>query len=286
MSSKGTCLLSVEGLSAAIGGQTILHDVGLDIDQGECVAVVGGSGAGKSTLLRCLLGLYRPARPVSGRLTFDGQSHDMTARRRINLRRGGFAFVPQNPQAGLDPLRPLGWQWSQAVRCACGRVRVQNAKAGKDGQAVLEALKLNGFGKRYPHHWSQGMQQRLLIAFALLSRPKVLVLDEPTSALDPIIAARAIQEVMAYADAHGISVLVVTHDLALAAKFARRTAVMANGRVSEFSPTGTLLANPQSETGRLLVANRFWQSESLPQGGARHGQMHTGAHFGAEVPAC
>jgi len=109
------------------------------------------------------------------------------------------------------------------------------------------------------------MQQRLLLAFALLSEPKLLVLDEPTSALDPIVAARAISEVMTYARRYKVAVLIVTHDLALPVKFANRTAVMGGGQLAEFGSTEQLLATPSSEAGRLLVANRHWSPPS-PEG--------------------
>ncbi|MBN9670054.1 ABC transporter ATP-binding protein [Labrenzia aggregata] len=263
--------MSLDGLSAEIGGQTILRDVDLDIERGECVAVVGGSGTGKSTLLRCLMGLYRPARPSSGRLTFDGRTFDLTSRKRQKSRHEGFAFVPQNPQVGLDPLKRLSWQWSQALRCA----RFETPEA--DGRAgVLKALRLDGFGKRFPHQWSQGMQQRLLLAFALISKPKLLVLDEPTSALDPIVAARAISEVMTYARRHQVSVLIVTHDLALAAKFAQRTAVMTDGQVAEFGPTQRLLAAPRTKAGQLLVTHRQWPAPSTDGPVISAGQSHVG----------
>ena len=177
-------LLKVSNLSANIGRQIVLSDISLDVQYGECVAIVGGSGAGKSCLLRCIMGLYKPAKPIHGQMIFDTHHVEFVSDRSVRSAQQGFAFVPQNPQAGLDPLKRLSMQWKQAVRCAD-----RDGMSQEEQQELLRSLGLPDFGKSFPHEWSQGMQQRLLIAFALLARPKLLILDEPTSALDPLIAA-------------------------------------------------------------------------------------------------
>lgn len=253
-------LLTLNALSANIGGRRVLSDVSLQMNAGECVAVVGGSGAGKSCLLRCLMGLYKPARPVAGEMDFDGQriAFDQTQHR--NALKGGIAYVPQNPQAGLDPLKRLRSQWQQALRCSERSTMSEAAQS-----ALWQSLGLKDFGESFPLHWSQGMQQRLLIAFALLAKPKLLVLDEPTSALDPVIAAKTITTIMAHAREHSVGVLIVTHDLALARRFAQRIAIMSAGRLLEFGPTQDLMAQPQSDFGQLLVANHSWAKHRSAQ---------------------
>ena len=256
MSRNNKSLLTVSGLSAKIGGRAILSDVSLQLDPGECVAIVGGSGAGKSCLLRCIMGLYKPAVPTSGHMIIDGQEISFLESRKKKLTQYNFAFVPQNPQAGLDPLRRLSDQWQQAVRCAN---RQNLCETGQND--ILTSLGLPSFGRLYPHQWSQGMQQRLLIAFSLLLQPKLLILDEPTSALDPQIAARTITSIMNFALEQDIAILIVTHDLALAAKFADRIAVLDKGTVTEFGSTAQFMDNPQSDYGKLLVANRNWHSQ-------------------------
>ncbi len=260
MSKTNSSLLSVRDLSANIGRQIVLSDISLDVQHGECVAIVGGSGAGKSCLLRSIMGLYRPAKPTSGEMTFADQMIELANDRSVRSADLGFAFVPQNPQAGLDPLKRLVVQWKQAVRCA------NRGDMSKDEQSeLLGSLGLPDFGSCYPHEWSQGMQQRLLIAFALLARPKLLILDEPTSALDPLIAAQTITRVMAHAKEHDIATLIVTHDLALAARFANRLAILSAGKIEEFGSTAMLMEAPGSDYGKLLVSNRYWahQSQSL-----------------------
>ncbi len=252
MQNDANTLLSLESLSADIGRQAILSDVNLTIQHGECLAVVGGSGAGKSTLLRCLMGLTRPAKPTAGRLMFNGQILELaTVKKRVKLK--GMGYVPQNPDHGFDPLKRLKWQWRQAARVVTGTAEFSEAH-----ERLLSELGLKPFGNRFPHEWSRGMQQRLLLAMVLMGKPQLLILDEPTSALDPLIAAQVLRAVMKYAQAHGVAVLIVTHDLALAARYADRTAIMNAGRIVEFGETATLLTQPQSDYGQLLAANRDW----------------------------
>ncbi|WP_208988836.1 ATP-binding cassette domain-containing protein [Labrenzia sp. VG12] len=252
MSTDTAPLLNLDNLSARIGRQVVLDKVCLKLDPGECVAVVGGSGAGKSTLLRCVMGLTRPARPFEGSLTFNGSRYDLAARPKSRNPQG-MAYVPQNPDYGFDPLKRLRWQWRQTAR--------QVEAAGvtpTDKEKLFEALGLSDFGSRFPHQWSRGMQQRLLLAMALLGAPRLLILDEPTSALDPLIAAQVLRLVRDHAARHNIALLMVTHDLALASRYANRTAIMAEGRVVEFGPTERLLNAPASDFGKLLVSHRSW----------------------------
>lgn len=109
------------------------------------------------------------------------------------------------------------------------------------------------------------MQQRLLLAMALMGNPRLLILDEPTSALDPLIAAQVLRAVMKHAETHGVVVLIVTHDLALATRYADRTAIMNAGRVVEFGETSRLLSAPQSDYGQLLVKHRNWIATDIGQ---------------------
>jgi ABC-type glutathione transport system ATPase component len=251
--SKINSLLRINQLSANIGRQRVLSNISFDVENGECVAIVGGSGAGKSCLLRCVMGLYKPALPFSGNLQFQQRYYDFSKVEEEDKVRSEIAFVPQNPRAGLDPIKPLVSQWKQALRCS-NNAHISMAEQ----QSLLESLGLPWFDKAYPHQWSQGMQQRLLIAFALLAKPQLLILDEPTSALDSLIAAKTMTHIMAFARKNTIAVLIVTHDLALAARFAQRVAIMCQGEMLEFGNAEQILAAPQSDYGKLLVTNRHW----------------------------
>lgn len=253
--SKTKPLLNIHQLSARIGRQQVLSNISFNVLEKECVAIVGGSGAGKSCLLRCVMGLYKPAIPCAGSLQFEQQFDDFNYSILKDKVRAKMAFVPQNPQAGLDPLKSLKSQWQQALRCSD---KANATISFSEQQRLLESLGLPWFDKAYPHQWSQGMQQRLLIAFALITKPKLLILDEPTSALDPLIAAKAMTFIKAFTKLHSIAILIVTHDLALAARFAQRVAIMSHGEMLEFGGAQQILSAPQSDYGKLLVANRNW----------------------------
>lgn len=243
-------LLKIEALSAEIGGRGILHAVDLEVAPAAWLAIVGGSGAGKSTLLRQIMGLRRPARMTAGEIRFDGMR--WTASDRNAPKPQGISFVPQSPAHGFDPLHRLRWQLAQLVR------RIGGDPAEHD--ALLKALSLPDPRRLFPHQWSRGMQQRLLVAMALMSTPKLLILDEPTSALDPLIAAQVLQEVQRIAVARGLSVVMVTHDLALAARYAEKIVIMEGGRVVEAGPGDAVLTAPRAAYARELVAHRHWHT--------------------------
>ncbi|WP_246079558.1 ATP-binding cassette domain-containing protein [Parasedimentitalea maritima] len=251
MLSDNAPLLSLNGLSACIGRQTVLEDVGFTLSNGQCLAVVGGSGAGKSTLLRLILGLRKPAVPVAGHLCFDG--HDYALSKASSGKPMGIAYVPQSPAHGFDPLRRLRWQWQQLQR-----LLGKHAAGGE----VLDALGLPVLAKAFPHEWSRGMQQRLLVAMALLEQPKMLILDEPTSALDPLIAAQVLTEVQRVAQECDIAVMMVTHDLALAAQFADQIAILHQGHMVQTGPAQQVLTAPSCDYAAELVAHRYWQQEN------------------------
>ncbi|WP_246252477.1 ATP-binding cassette domain-containing protein [Parasulfitobacter algicola] len=248
MPTKETALLSIDAMSAAIGQQGILHDISFTVDRGDWLGIVGGSGAGKSTLLKAILGARRPARPQAGSMIFDGVLRPFA--KGWSGRPKGIAYVPQSPTHGLDPLRRIKWQWTQLFRCKC---------CVADYKPIFTALGLPDPEMHFPHEWSLGMQQRLLLAMALVEEPKLLILDEPTSALDTVIAAQVLTEVERIARDKSIAVLMVTHDLALAARFSNQITIMEQGRIVESGPTDTVLNRPQHPYARDLVAHRAWQ---------------------------
>ena len=220
--------LRVTGLSVERAGRTILHQTDLTIGAGERIALVGPSGSGKSTLGHAL----------TDRLCGQG---------------GAVALVPQSPDEALDPLRTLSFHWHEAER-ALGLPADSERRL-----ALLAALGLsNADLTTRPWSWSRGMQQRFVIAMALIGAPKLLILDEPTSALDPVIAAATMKLVDRHLAASGTAMLLITHDLGLAAKRAERIWVLDAGRIVEDAPTAKLVAQPASAVARALVAHRNW----------------------------
>lgn len=243
-------LLEVKSLSAAIGGQTILKDADLTVTEGDWLGLVGGSGTGKSTLLRIIMGLRKPAVPTAGTIALGGRRYDCAA---PFPRPEGIAFVPQSPAFGLDPLRKMRWQWQQLLR-------VKGRRLTEDHRELFAALSLPSPDDRFPHQWSRGMQQRFLLAMALMESPRIVILDEPTSALDAVVAAEVLAEVQRLAADRGFTTIMVTHDLGMAARFARTLAIMAGGKVVEQGPTERMLASADHEFTRELVAHRKWRT--------------------------
>ena len=220
--------IHVSGLSAVRSGRTILYDTSLTIAPGERVGLVGASGSGKSTLGHALVDASRAR----------GQS---------------VAHVPQSPDEALDPLRRMGFHWREAEHA------LNMAPDPARRKALFAALKIEGGDlRKRPWGWSRGMQQRFVIAMALIGTPDLIVLDEPTSALDPVVAAGTMDLLDAYLDGRQTACLLITHDLGLAARRVSRLIVMADGRIVEDAPTDDLLAAPRTQAARALSAHRNW----------------------------
>lgn len=220
--------LHVRGLSASRAGRTILHPTDLWLPAGSRIGIVGVSGAGKSTLCHALV----------DRLLSDGVAA---------------AHVPQSPDEALDPLRSLTFHWRQAERA------LSLAPDPDRRTHLLQALGLDHTKLEVrPWGWSRGMQQRFVVAMALLAKPAVLILDEPTSALDPIIAATTLDLIDRHLDGGTTTLVIVTHDLGLAAARMDRLLVMDDGRIVEDAATEHLLIQQRGEAARALVAHRAW----------------------------
>ena len=220
--------LSVTGLSEERSGRILLHPTSLRIKSGERIALVGASGSGKSTLGHALID---------------------------ELRRQGasIAHVPQSPDEALDPLRSMGFQWREAER-ALG-VAIHPAKQ----QQLFNSLRIEGGDlRKRPWGWSRGMQQRFVIAMALIGSPELLVLDEPTSALDPVVAANTMDLLDGVLNNTQSAMLLITHDLGLASKRVSRLMVMEAGRIVEDAPADELLENPKTDAAKSLASHASW----------------------------
>jgi len=220
--------LSVSGLSAVRSGRTVLHPTAIQISPSERIGVVGASGSGKSTLGHAIVDDLRA----------QGQS---------------VAHVPQGPDEALDPLRSMAFHWREAERAL--RLRPDDTKRTR----LFAALGLHGsnLGTR-PWGWSRGMQQRFVIAMALIGTPDLIVLDEPTSALDPIVAADTMDLLDSHLSAGQTSMMLITHDLGLAARRVSRLMVMQAGKIVEQATTKDLLDYPQTSAAQALAAHRNW----------------------------
>ncbi|MDX6743128.1 ABC transporter ATP-binding protein [Actinocorallia sp. A-T 12471] len=257
---KDAPLLSVRGLSVSYRGPAgrvpTVRSADLDIRPGEIVALVGESGSGKSTIAHAVTGLLpEGARIDGGSITFAGLDLARLPERAFRAVRGSrIGFVPQDPGVALNPVQRVGVQVAEAlvVHGLAGRRSARAEAVALLGRAGLPDAAVRA--RQYPHELSGGMRQRVLIAMAIAARPELIVADEPTSALDPTVQRLVLDEFTALASETGTAVLLITHDLGVAADRAARTAVMAAGQIAETGPTARLLTRPRASVTRALIS--------------------------------
>lgn len=253
---KNRPLLEVRDLgiafTTATGEVQAVEDSNFTVMPGETVAIVGESGSGKSTSALAAIGLL-PAngRVNSGQIIFDGE--DIThasEKRKVKLRGSQIGMVPQDPMSNLNPVWKVGFQVRETLKA--------NGLPSKDEDVtrVLSQAGLPDAEKRanqYPHEFSGGMRQRALISIGLSCQPRLLIADEPTSALDVTVQRTILDHLQTMTDKLGTAVLLITHDLGLAAERAQKVVVMYKGRVVEAGPALQLLQNPRHPYTRKLV---------------------------------
>ncbi|MGO1544160.1 MAG: dipeptide ABC transporter ATP-binding protein [Gulosibacter sp.] len=253
-------LLDVQGLHVnyVVRGEEVAAVRGIDLKMfpGEIVAIVGESGSGKSTFARAILHLLAEnGRVHADRMQFDGRELTKLGRRGWRSIRGAeIALVPQDPTLSLDPLLPVGEQVAETIRI---HNLAKKQEAHDRAVALLTEAGIPDAEERagqLPSEFSGGMRQRALIASALAADPRLLVADEPTSALDVTVQRQILDRLEQLRSERGIAVLLITHDLGVAADRADRVIVMQHGRVVESGSAKQVLANPKHEYTRRLVA--------------------------------
>ncbi|MFC7943125.1 MULTISPECIES: ABC transporter ATP-binding protein [unclassified Microbacterium] len=261
MSEATTPLLSVRDLTVAFdtqnGTRQVLHGISFDVMAGETVAIVGESGSGKSTAATSIIKLLAGTGKVTGgSITLDGEELTHLSEREMERIRGkAIGYVPQDPMSNLNPVWSIGFQVEEAVRAnglAQGRAAVR-ARAIE----VLQQAGLADAAKRlrqFPHQFSGGMRQRALIGIGLAADPRLLIADEPTSALDVTVQRVILDHMASLTRDRGTSMLLITHDLGLAAERAERLIVMQNGTIVESGPSREILQNPRHPYTKRLVA--------------------------------
>ncbi|MGP1357553.1 ABC transporter ATP-binding protein [Roseicyclus sp.] len=247
--------LSFRGLR---GLTEVLHGISLRIGRGERVALVGESGSGKSVTARIVLGLLQETRSarVSGHVGFDGR--DITAmrpRERAGLRGTEMSMIFQDPTSSLNPTFTIGRQFAEVMRrrdpsldraaCAARATEMLREVSIPDPARVLDA---------YPFQLSGGMNQRVMIAMALVNEPKLLLADEPGTALDVSVQAQTLGLMHDLVARHGTAVLFISHNLGVVREFADRVYVIYRGRIVEEGPTAALFHAPGHAYTRALMA--------------------------------
>ncbi|WP_316233662.1 ABC transporter ATP-binding protein [Bradyrhizobium sp. SZCCHNPS2010] len=249
-------LLRVDGLSVFYGRQQVVSDVSFELGRGRSLALIGESGSGKSTIARAVLRLLPSGGHATGRVAFDGQDVLVLSERRFRPLRGrAIGFVPQDPGNSLNPVRTIG---AQAMEPAA---LLDESDKTTRRQRILETFAQVGLDNpqrvydSYPHQLSGGMLQRVLIGLAVLPRPSLLVADEPTSALDVTIQKRILDLLSRLQSELDISLLLITHDLAIAAERADTLVVLKDGVVQEAGRTSSVFSTPASAYARKLRAD-------------------------------
>ncbi len=242
-----------DGVVRAVDG------VSYTLDKGETLGIVGESGCGKSVLHYTLLGLIPspPGRVESGRAVFDGTdllACNATALRGIRGKRISMIF--QDPMTALNPYMKIGKQLMEPLRLHDG---VSKAEARRRAAEALEAVGIHDAGKRldmFPHEFSGGMRQRVMIAMALITNPELLIADEPTTALDVTVQAQIIDLIKGLQRDRGMAMVLITHDLGVIAGACDRVAVMYAGRIVESGPAAALFHAPRHPYTEALLASR------------------------------
>lgn len=247
-----------------------VQDLTLALHAGETLAVVGGSGSGKSTLASSVNRLLpAAARVTGGSIVFEGtELLGLAERELIRIRGRRIALIPQDPMSNLNPLKTIGSQVGEALIAH----RLATRATVKDQVIdILAAVGIAQPGQRfaqYPHEFSGGMNQRVLIAMALACQPALLIADEPTSALDVTVQRRVLDLIAVRAGDLGAAVLFITHNLALAAERADRVVVMNEGRIVESGPSTAVLRSPEHPyTCRLVEAIPSFTQPARPANG-------------------
>jgi peptide/nickel transport system ATP-binding protein len=256
----GEPVLTIRDLSVSFttsqGAVEAVRHVSLQVAAGETVAIVGESGSGKSTLVASVNRLLpENGRITSGTITVGDLDITAASEKAMTAIRGNrIGMVPQDPMTNLNPVMRIGAQIVEALEVH-GRARGQAAR--DEAVRLLEQAGIADAEARfrqYPHEFSGGMRQRVLIAMALACRPQVLLADEPTSALDVTVQRLVLDQMGQLASDLGAAVLLITHDLGLAAERADRVVVMYRGEIVEAGPAAEVVASPQHEYTRRLLA--------------------------------
>jgi oligopeptide/dipeptide ABC transporter ATP-binding protein len=229
------------------GDLHVVNDISLSIGAGEIFGLVGESGCGKSITGLSILGLMpKTGRILNGQIHFRGENLLAKSQQSMRKIRGAeIAMIFQDPFTSMNPVFKIGRQLNDVMR----QHQHINAKGARNHiKDVLQSVGLpdiNRIYDSYPHELSGGQQQRVMIAMALISEPSLIIADEPTTALDVTIQAQILRLLRDLCDEHGISILLITHDLGVVAEVCDRVAVLYAGSIVETAPTGAVLENPQ-----------------------------------------
>ena len=256
MTSPFLSIQALNAISTRDANKPVLRDVFFDLRAGEVRGLVGESGAGKSTIAKALLGILpRSVKVTNGSIRLEGR--DLLTMKPAELRDimgRDITLIPQDPQTALNPSRRIEAQLTDGLRLKSGL----SAKAAHlRALELLDEVQIRDPARvmtSYPHQLSGGMRQRILIAAAFATGPKLVVADEPTTALDVTVQKEVLRLIRRMQETHGTAVIFVTHDLGVVAKICDSVSLLYAGKVIEDGPTAAILQNPKHAYTRALIA--------------------------------
>ncbi|MEY8117481.1 dipeptide ABC transporter ATP-binding protein [Falsihalocynthiibacter sp. BN13B15] len=252
-------MLEVSGLTVEFPGRhgvfTAIEDVSLTIAPGEIHGLVGESGAGKSTIGAAIIGLLQPpGRIAAGTLTLDQTDlRGLSPNEAHSVRGKRISMIFQDPQTSLNPLMTIE---DQLIETILAHERIDASEARQRAIDLLEEIGIENAAQRiraYPHQFSGGMRQRVVIALALCTNPELIIADEPTTALDVAVQSQVLELIRRTADTRGIGFLLITHDIGVIAQITDQVTVLRGGKVVETGPTEQVLGAPQHEYTQALM---------------------------------
>ncbi|MEZ5187730.1 MAG: ABC transporter ATP-binding protein [Microbacterium sp.] len=246
--------LVVRGLVVEIDGRRVVDGVSFDVPDGARVGLIGESGSGKSLTALAILGLLPDGAIASGSVRWDDRELIGLPDRALAALRGDeIGIVFQEPRTALNPVRTVGRQIGESVRIHEGASRREASTRAVAEAARVRLPEPEQIVKRYPHQLSGGQRQRVAIAMALACRPRLLIADEPTTALDVTIQAEILDLLNGLVERDGMSLVFITHDLAVLSQVATHAVVLDEGRVIEHGPLSRLLTAPASPVTQGLL---------------------------------
>jgi phosphonate C-P lyase system protein PhnK len=254
-------LLEVENLQTRFNAVKAVRGVSFSIAEGEVLGIVGESGCGKSVTALSIMRLIEPPGEIAGgRVIFRGETKEidllkLSDKELENVLGNRISMIFQDPMTSLNPVLSVGFQIAETLRVHRG---LSKKEAKQQAIFLLRRVGIANAGQRiddYPHEFSGGMRQRVMIAMAVACQPKLLIADEPTTALDVTIQAQILNLLREFKRELGMSIIIITHDLGVVAQLADRVAVMYAGKIVENAPVKTIFNSPQHPYTQALVAS-------------------------------
>ena len=249
-------MLELKNVTVSYGERPVVRDFSMTLKKGEIISLVGESGSGKTTVIRAILGLLPGGGKVTdGDILFEEKSLLQNTNEQWRKLRGtDISMIFQDSGAMMNPIRKIGSVFTEYIRT---HEKVSKKDAWEKGVEMLAHMRLpdgNHIMNSYPFQLSGGMRQRVGIAMAMTFRPKLLLADEPTSALDVTMQAQIVRQMMELRDEYGTSIIIVTHNLGVAAYMGDKVIVMQHGKIMDQGDREHVLRFPQSEYTRSLIA--------------------------------